>query len=113
MPYISHVAVGKLDRLNIFGKGYETIDGTGVRDFIHVVDLANGHVAALNYLVRHEAIGFLPINLGTGKGTSVLELVHAFIETIGLDVRYQFVDRRSREVASCYARADRVYELLN
>ncbi|WP_131668562.1 UDP-glucose 4-epimerase GalE [Psychrobacter pygoscelis] len=113
MPYISQVAVGKLKQLSIFGNDYDTVDGTGVRDFIHVVDLANGHVAALDYLVNHQAIGFLPINLGTGKGTSVLELVHAFIESTGVDVPYQFVDRRPGDVASCYASAAFAKELLN
>ena len=113
MPYISQVAVGKLKQLSIFGNDYDTNDGTGVRDFIHVVDLAKGHVSALNYLNNHQAIGFLPINLGTGKGTSVLELVHAFIDSTGIDVPYQFVDRRPGDIGSCYASADRAGELLN
>lgn len=113
MPYISQVAVGKLEKLNIFGNDYDTIDGTGVRDFIHVVDLAKGHVAALNYLSRQsEYKGFLPINLGTGRGTSVLQLVKAFIKSTGKDVPYAFVDRRAGDIGSCYASATLASELL-
>jgi len=113
MPYISQVAVGKLAKLNIFGNDYPTIDGTGVRDFIHVTDLAQGHVAALNYLERQVApVGFLPINLGTGKGTSVLELVTAFSNVSGQPIPYQFADRRAGDIASCYASADKAKNLL-
>ena len=122
MPYISQVAVGKLEKLSIFGNDYPTIDGTGVRDFIHVTDLAHGHVSALNYLERRtrsrhpsdmtKSVGFLPINLGTGKGTSVLELVNAFTEVTGRDIPYQFTDRRVGDIASCYASADKAKTLL-
>ncbi|WP_314885995.1 UDP-glucose 4-epimerase GalE [Psychrobacter immobilis] len=113
MPYISQVAVGKLAKLNIFGKDYPTVDGTGVRDFIHVTDLAQGHVAALNYLERQVApVGFLPINLGSGKGSSVLELVTAFENVTGQKIPYQFTDRRAGDIASCYASADKAKELL-
>jgi len=113
MPYISQVAVGKLAKLNIFGNDYQTIDGTGVRDFIHVTDLAQGHVAALNYLERQVApVGFLPINLGTGKGTSVLELVTAFSDVSGQPILYQFTARRAGDIASCYASADKAKDLL-
>ena len=113
MPYISQVAVGKLAKLNIFGNDYPTIDGTGVRDFIHVTDLAQGHVAALNYLERQVApVGFLPINLGTGKGTSVLELVTAFSDVSGQPILYQFTARRAGDIASCYASADKAKDLL-
>lgn len=123
MPYISQVAVGKLDKLNIFGNDYATVDGTGVRDFIHVIDLAQGHVAALNYLEKQShsernssekkcSIGFLPINLGSGKGTSVLELVSAFTEVTGKNIPYQFTDRRAGDIASCYASADKAKALL-
>ena len=128
MPYISQVAVGKLEKLSIFGNDYSTVDGTGVRDFIHVTDLAQGHVAALNYLQQHaglknissdkdsldknSSVGFLPINLGTGKGTSVLELVTAFSEVSGQDIPYQFSARRAGDIASCYASADKAKELL-
>ncbi|KRG33546.1 UDP-glucose 4-epimerase [Psychrobacter sp. P11F6] len=113
MPYISQVAVGKLAKLNIFGNDYPTIDGTGVRDFIHVTDLAAGHVAALNYLERQVVpVGFLPINLGTGKGTSVLELVTAFSNVSGQSIPYQFAERRAGDIASCYASADKAKNLL-
>ena len=113
MPYISQVAVGKLSKLSIFGNDYPTIDGTGVRDFIHVTDLAQGHVAALSYLEQQAVpVGFLPINLGTGKGTSVLELVTAFSEVSGEDIPYQFADRRAGDIASCYASADKARDLL-
>ncbi|MGP5213862.1 UDP-glucose 4-epimerase GalE [Psychrobacter immobilis] len=113
MPYISQVAVGKLGKLSIFGKDYPTVDGTGVRDFIHVTDLAQGHVAALNYLERQVApVGFLPINLGTGKGTSVLELISTFSKVSGQAVPYQFASRRAGDIASCYASADKAKELL-
>ena len=118
MPYISQVAVGKLEKLSIFGNDYPTVDGTGVRDFIHVTDLAQGHVAALNYLQQQvslsqtSSVGFLPINLGTGKGTSVLELVTAFSEVSGQDIPYQFTARRAGDIASCYASANKAKELL-
>jgi len=123
MPYISQVAVGKLDKLSIFGNDYPTVDGTGVRDFIHVTDLAQGHVAALNYLEQQissnkmktsqrKSVGFLPINLGTGGGTSVLELVNAFTEVTGKEVSYQFTDRRLGDIASCYADVDNAKSLL-
>ena len=118
MPYISQVAVGKLEKLSIFGNDYPTVDGTGVRDFIHVTDLAQGHVAALNYLQKqvgqdkYSSIGFLPINLGTGKGTSVLELVTAFSEVSEQNIPYQFSARRAGDIASCYASADKAKELL-
>ncbi|WP_201554228.1 UDP-glucose 4-epimerase GalE [Psychrobacter sp. 72-O-c] len=113
MPYISQVAVGKLAKLNIFGNDYPTVDGTGVRDFIHVTDLAAGHVAALNYLEdQTSAVGFLPINLGTGKGSSVLELVTAFTKVSGQKIPYQFTDRRAGDIASCYASADKAQSLL-
>lgn len=113
MPYISQVAVGKLSQLNIFGNDYATIDGTGVRDFIHVTDLAQGHVAALNYLEQQNSpVGFLPINLGTGTGTSVLALVMAFSEVSGQKIPYQFADRRAGDIASCYASANKAKTLL-
>ena len=122
MPYISQVAVGKLEKLSIFGNDYPTVDGTGVRDFIHVTDLAQGHVSALNYLEQRtssripsdmtKSVGFLPINLGTGKGTSVLELANAFTEVTGRDIPYQFTGRRAGDIASCYASADKAKALL-
>lgn len=115
MPYISQVAVGKLSRLSVFGDDYDTVDGTGVRDYIHVVDLARGHVAAVQYLAAQacmDGAGFLPVNLGTGNGTSVLELVNAFIETTGQAVPYVITDRRAGDVAACYASSDKAKALF-
>ncbi|WP_440455009.1 UDP-glucose 4-epimerase GalE [Psychrobacter sp. ASPA161_9] len=113
MPYISQVAAGKLTKLSIFGNDYSTVDGTGVRDFIHVTDLAQGHVAALSYLKKQSSpVGFLPVNLGTGKGTSVLELVSAFIETTKQSIPYKFAARREGDIASCYASADKAKKLF-
>lgn len=99
MPYITRVAKGVLSKLSIFGDAYETEDGTGVRDYIHVVDLAEGHVAAIEKM----GSGVQVYNLGTGKGTSVLELVNAFIETNGVDVPYKIADRRPGDIAITYA----------
>lgn len=113
MPYISQVAVGKLEKLSIFGDDYETIDGTGVRDYIHVVDLAKGHLKALEFLTKNNNVGFLPINLGTGNGTSVLQLVNAFVKTTGQAVPYVIAPRRAGDVASCYANADKAKTLLD
>ena len=113
MPYISQVAVGKLTTLNIFGNDYPTVDGTGVRDYIHVTDLAKGHVNALQYAAEQSTpVGFIPINLGTGKGSSVLELVTAFSQVAGQDIPYQFTARRAGDIASCYASADKAKQLL-
>lgn len=112
MPYVSQVAVGKLPQLSVFGNDYDTVDGTGVRDYIHVVDLAKGHVAALQYLQQQTQLGFEPINLGTGKGTSVLELVNAFIKTTGQPVPYSIAPRRPGDIASCYASSDKAKHLL-
>ena len=113
MPYVSHVAVGKLPQLSVFGNDYDTVDGTGVRDYIHVVDLAKGHVAALQYLQQQTQLGFEPINLGTGKGTSVLQLVNAFIKTTGQPVPYSIAPRRPGDIASCYASSDKAKKLLD
>ncbi len=112
MPYVSQVAVGKLEKLSVFGDDYDTVDGTGVRDYIHVVDLAKGHVAALQYLQTQQQLGFEPINLGTGKGTSVLELVNAFINTTGQKVAYSIAPRRAGDIASCYASSDKAKQVL-
>ncbi|SMB88972.1 UDP-galactose 4-epimerase [Desulfonispora thiosulfatigenes DSM 11270] len=101
MPFVTQVAKGKRDKLSVFGNDYDTVDGTGVRDYIHVVDLAEGHVAAM----EHLAPGVHIHNLGTGQGTSVLELVHAFMEVNGVDVPYEIVDRRPGDIATCYANA--------
>ena len=101
MPYIAQVAVGKLKELRVLGADYPTPDGTGVRDYIHVVDLARGHLAALNAL--RERPGVLTVNLGTGRGYSVLELVRAFSAASGKVVPYRVVGRRPGDVAQCYA----------
>lgn len=103
MPYVTQVAKGKIEKLRVFGNDYPTIDGTGVRDYIHVVDLAEGHVAALENLTE----GVHVYNLGTGKGTSVLELVKAFEEANDIEIPYQIVDRRPGDIASCYANASK------
>ncbi len=101
MPYISQVAVGKLEKLSVFGGDYDTPDGTGVRDYIHVVDLAKGHVKALQALEEKPQV--LTVNLGTGKGYSVLDMVKAFERASGKSVPYQIVDRRLGDIATCYA----------
>ncbi len=110
MPYISQVAIGKLPRLNIFGGDYPTIDGTGVRDYIHVVDLATGHIKALENML--EGQGLNVYNLGTGNGISVLELVTAFERVSGRKVPYEIVERRAGDVAECYADPSRAWEAL-
>ncbi len=101
MPFISQVAVGKRDKLSVFGDDYPTPDGTGVRDYIHVLDLARGHVQALEKL--HNTPGTHVFNLGTGKGSSVLEMVKAFEAASGKSVPYQIVPRRPGDIAQCYA----------
>jgi UDP-glucose 4-epimerase len=101
VPYITQVAVGKLDRLSVYGNDYPTKDGTGVRDYIHVVDLAQGHVKALDKLAQSP--GVVVYNLGTGRGYSVLEMVQAFAEVSKKDIAYQIVERRSGDIATCYA----------
>ena len=101
IPYISQVAVGKLEKLSIFGGDYDTPDGTGVRDYIHVVDLAKGHVKALQALKNKPKV--LTVNLGTGNGYSVLDMVKAFEKASGRDVPYQIVNRRPGDIATCYA----------
>ena len=101
MPYISKVAGGKLKKLSVFGGDYDTPDGTGVRDYIHVVDLAKGHVKALQVLENKPQV--LTVNLGTGRGYSVLDLVRAFEKSSGKDVPYQIVGRRPGDIAICYA----------
>lgn len=105
MPYVSQVAVGKLKELNVYGNDYDTPDGTGVRDYIHVVDLAKGHIAALKKLKKSGEMEVY--NLGTGKGTSVLELVHAFKKASGKDIPYKVTGRRRGDVAVNYARVEK------
>lgn len=101
MPYVSQVAVGKRECLAVFGGDYPTPGGTGVRDYIHVMDLAGGHLAALDYLSKMDQGGLLAVNLGTGHGISVLEMVSAFARVLGRKIPYKIVDRRSGDVASC------------
>ncbi len=111
LPYISQVAIGKLKQLNIFGADYPTVDGTGVRDYIHVVDLANGHLAALNYI--QSLSGCHIWNLGTGQGYSVLEIVAAFEQASGVAIPYALQDRRAGDIATCYADANKAQQELN
>jgi len=101
MPFITQVAVGRREKLNVFGNDYPTSDGTGVRDYIHVVDLAKGHVAAVKYVVSHP--GCQVFNLGTGTGYSVLDMVHTFIDVNRVPVPYVIAERRPGDVAVCYA----------
>jgi UDP-glucose 4-epimerase len=101
MPFITQVAVGKREFLSIFGNDYPTPDGTGVRDYIHVVDLSKGHLAALNYLQNKKQS--ITVNLGTGRGVSVKELADTFAKVTGVQVLYKFVGRRPGDVAACYA----------
>ncbi len=110
MPYITQVALGKLPKLHIFGDDYDTPDGTGVRDYIHVVDLAQGHVKAVDYLENHT--GVQKVNLGTGEGYSVLQLVNTFKRVNNVDVPYQIDGRRSGDIATCYANCDYAKKLL-
>jgi UDP-glucose 4-epimerase len=110
MPYVAQVAVGRRAKLSVFGNDYPTPDGTGVRDYIHVTDLAEGHVAALRRLLDHP--GSLTVNLGTGHGYSVLDLVHAYEAASGRSVPYEVVARRPGDVAACYADPALARELL-
>ncbi|ALP62224.1 MULTISPECIES: UDP-glucose 4-epimerase GalE [Paraburkholderia] len=110
MPYVAQVAVGKLEKLRVFGGDYDTPDGTGVRDYIHVVDLARGHIAALDALVRHDA-SFV-VNLGTGQGYSVIDVVKAFEKASGKPVPYEIVARRPGDVAQCFANPAKALEVI-
>ncbi len=110
MPFITQVAVGRREKLSVFGNDYPTPDGTGVRDYIHVVDLAKGHVAAVKYVV--ENLGCEVFNLGTGIGYSVLDMVKAFEEANHVSVPYQIVDRRPGDLATCYADPAKSSEIL-
>ena len=110
MPYIAQVAVGSQRELKIFGDDYATVDGTGERDYIHVIDLAEGHVAALEYLANNS--GWHAINLGTGKAQSVLEMVQAFESVSGQAVPYEIMPRRPGDVATCYAKVDKAAQIL-
>ena len=109
-PYITKVAAGKLDKVNVFGSDYDTPDGTGVRDFIHVVDLAKGHVLAVNKLLTNS--GLFIVNLGTGTGYSVLEMIKAFSKALGRDIPYTLAPRRAGDIATCYADPTLAQELI-
>lgn len=110
MPYIVKVATKELEELKVFGNDYDTVDGTGVRDYIHVVDLAKGHIKALEWVFKNNGID--AFNLGTGNGYSVLELVNAFKKYNNIDVPYKIVGRREGDIASCYADVSYVKEKL-
>ena len=110
MPYITQVAIGRRDHLSVYGNDYDTHDGTVVRDYIHVVDLAKGHVAAVNYADKN--LGCEVFNLGTGIGYSVLDMVKAFNEANGLELPYKIVDRRPGDIATCYADPTKSAEVL-
>ena len=110
MPFIAQTAVGKREHLNVFGDDYDTPDGTGVRDYIHVVDLAQGHIDALKKINSFKSV--MTINLGTGKGYSVLEVVEAFKKASGRDVPYVIAPRRSGDIATCYADPSYAKEIL-
>jgi UDP-glucose 4-epimerase len=110
MPYIAQVAIGKLAQLSVFGGDYPTPDGTGVRDYIHIVDLARGHLAALKALDAHP--GVMTVNLGTGQGYSVLDVIRAFERASGRSVPYRIAARRPGDVAQCYADASLAESLL-
>lgn len=101
MPFVAQVAVGRREKLSVFGGDYPTADGTGVRDYIHVVDLAEGHVAALRFILSQP--GLLTVNLGTGQGVSVLDMVQAFEAASGRDIPYEIVGRRAGDIAACFA----------
>lgn len=110
MPYIAQVAIGKRECLSVFGNDYNTPDGTGVRDYIHVVDLAEGHLKALDKI--KNSVGVVTYNLGTGIGYSVLDMVKAYKEASGVDIKYKIVDRRPGDIAQCYADPEKAYKEL-
>ena len=110
MPYITQVAIGKLQRLGVFGDDYDTPDGTGVRDYIHVVDLAKGHVCAVDKVMKSEGVNIY--NLGTGNGYSVLEIVKAFEKANNVEIPYDIKPRRAGDIATCYANPDKAYREL-
>ena len=110
LPYVAQVAIGKLECVGVFGDDYDTPDGTGVRDYIHVVDLAKGHVKALNKI--KEKAGVKVYNLGTGNGYSVLDVIHAFEKACGHEIPYQIKPRREGDIATCYSKCDLAKEEL-
>ena len=111
VPYIARVANKQLDYVRVYGNDYPTIDGTGVRDYIHVVDLAKGHIAALGYVLSHK--GYDKVNLGTGNGYSVLQVIKAYEEACGFELQYKIEGRRSGDIATCYASTDKAKSMLN
>lgn len=110
VPYIAQVASGRLEKLKVFGNDYDTPDGTGVRDYIHVVDLAKGHISALKYALDHK--GFTPVNLGTGKGSSVLDVVKAYEKASGKEIPVEITERRAGDIATSYADTSLAKKLL-
>ena len=110
MPYIVKVATGELPHLNIFGDDYDTPDGTGVRDYIHITDLANGHIKAIDYVIKNQGIDYY--NLGTGHGYSVMDMVNAFKDVNGVDIPYIIAPRRDGDIAECYADTKYAYQKL-
>lgn len=113
MPFIQKVASGALDELQVFGDDYDTIDGTGVRDYLHVVDLAKGHLAALNRMEQPDSTGFNAVNLGTGTGISVLQMITAFEQASGTQVAHRIAPRRPGDIAACYADPSHAKAFLN
>ncbi len=111
VPYIAKVAIGKLEALNVFGDDYETPDGTGVRDYIHVVDLAKGHIAALDYI--KDKTGAEAVNLGTGTGTSVIQVADAYEAASGVEIPRVIAPRRAGDIAECYANTEKAKKLFN
>ncbi len=109
-PYIQQVAIGKREYLGVFGDDYDTPDGTGVRDYIHVVDLARGHICAVKYVIEHK--GVEAVNLGTGKGSSVLDVLHAFERACGKKLPYKIMPRRAGDIAWCYSEPKKALELF-
>ena len=110
MPYIVKVANGELDHLNVFGNNYDTCDGTGVRDYIHVVDLALGHIKAIQYILKNTGVD--AYNLGTGNGYSVLELVNTFMKVNNVDIKYVITNRRPGDIDACYADSTKAFDIL-
>ena len=110
MPYIVKVATGELECLSVFGNDYDTHDGTGVRDYIHVVDLAKGHIKAIQYILNSKGID--AYNLGTGHGYSVLDLVNTFMDVNGVNVKYKIAPRRPGDIDACYADSSKALEVL-
>jgi len=110
LPYIAQVAIGKLPKLSVYGDDYQTLDGTGVRDYIHVMDLAEGHVAALNFIANYP--GWDAINLGTGHGVSVLEILSEYEQASGITIPYSIEKRRAGDIAACFAKVDKAKEIL-